>query len=221
MRKNILTTGEVYHIFTRSIANYIIFNNPSEYEHMRKLFKYYSIENDIKFSDFLELKSVNQNGFYNTCDILFKDNNKIVQIIAYCIMPTHIHLILKQLEDGGISKYMKNLLISYTRYFNILHGRKGPLWESRFNSVVVESDEQLLHLTRYEHLNAVTAKIVEKPENWEFSSYKEYLGEVHDKSALCQFNDLLDIKPTQYKKFVNDQIGYQRELAKIKKLLLD
>ena len=221
MRKSVLTVGEVYHIFTRSIADYIVFNNDSEFDHMRQLIKYFKVENGIKFSDFLELRIVRQEGFNNACNILFKDNEELVQIIAYCFMPTHIHLVLKQLKDNGISKYIKDILISYTRYFNTQHGRKGPLWESRFKSVLVNNDEQLLHLTRYIHLNPVTAEFVNKPYEWCNSSYKEYIGDVADNSKVCQFSDILEIKPFMYSKFVNNQIAYQRELAKIKKLLLE
>lgn len=221
MRKNALATGEVYHIFTRSIADYVVFNNASEFDHMKQLIKYFRVINETKFSDFLELQTVQKEGFNNACDILFKDNEAQVQIIAYCFMPTHIHLILKQLKDNGISKYMKDILISYTRFFNIQHQRKGPLWEGRFKSVLVDTDEQLLHLSRYIHLNPVTAKLINKPQDWRYSSYAEYLGEVVDHSAVCQFDNLLEIKTKSYSKFVNDQISYQQELAKIKKMLLD
>ncbi len=220
MRKNTLVSGEIYHVFTRSIADYVVFNNYSEFERMHQLIRYFEVKNDAKFSDFLELKMVQQEGFNNTCKVLFKDKEKLIQIIAYCFMPTHIHLILKQLVTDGISLYMKNILNSYTRYFNIQHKRKGPLWEGRFKSVLVESDEQLLHLTRYIHLNPITVKLLNKPQDWKFSSYKEYLNQAGG-DTICQFNDLLKIEPLSYSKFVNDQVAYQRELAKIKKMLLE
>ena len=70
MRKDILASGEVYHIFTRSIAGYNVFNNEVEYEHAKKLLRYFQTESQIKFSDFLELKVVQQNGFYNACDTI-------------------------------------------------------------------------------------------------------------------------------------------------------
>ncbi|MCL5407704.1 MAG: transposase [Patescibacteria group bacterium] len=221
MRKNVLADGEVYHIFTRSIADYRVFNNDSDFERMRQLIKYFKVENDVKFSDFLDLKLVQKEGLINACNIIAKDKTNLVQIIAYCFMPTHIHLVIKQLEENGISKYMKDILISYTRYFNTLRKRKGPLWESRFKSVLVESDDQLQHLIRYIHLNATTAHLVNKPEDWRFSSYKEYLSEITDAAVICQFNNILEIKPSLYRKFVNDQISYQRELAKIKKLIME
>ena len=160
-------------------------------------------------------------GFNNALNIISRDNEKLVQIIAFCFMPTHIHLILKQLRGDGISEYMRRTLDGYTRYFNTLRKRKGPLWEGKFKNVLVETDEQLLHLTRYIHLNPVAAGLIDKPEKWAHSSYKEYLGKVEDNSLMCQFGNILEIKPPIYRKFVNDQISYQKELAGIKSLLLE
>ena len=221
MRKDILTTNEVYHVCTKSIAGYKIFNNDTDFERMQQLVKYYQIDNNIRFSDFINLKLVQKEGFNNAFDVIKQDKDKLVQIIAYCFMPTHIHLILKQLAKNGIARYMKDILNSYTKYFNNQHERKGPLWEGRFKNVLVTNDEQLRHLTRYLHLNPVTAKLVDNPKDWDFSSYNEYLLAINDNSAICQFNNLLDIKPSLYRKFVNDQISYQRKLAKMKKLFLD
>jgi putative transposase len=221
MRKDILVEGEVYHICTKSIAGFNVFNNDSDFERMQQLIKYYKTNNDAKFSDFIVSKSVQEEGFNNFLEIISKDKDLLVQIIAYCFMPTHIHLILKQLSKNGISDYMRRILNSYSSYFNTLHQRRGPLWESRFKNVLVKDNEQLLHLTRYAHLNPVTAHLCNNPNKWQFSSYKEYLSEIDDNSKICQFDDLLNIKPSQYRKFVNDRISYQRELSKIKKLMLD
>lgn len=134
-------------------------------------------------------------------------------------MPTHIHLVLKQTQPAGISIFMGNILNGYTRYFNTKHHRKGPLWESKFQNVLVENDEQLLHLTRYIHLNPTSAGIVEKPQDWKFSSYNEYLNNVD--YPICQFKDLLEFQPKKYKEFIQDRIAYQRELTIIKKQLID
>ena len=221
MRKDLLVNGEIYHVFNRSIADFVIFNNEKEFERIAELMKYYQVENDIKFSAFLELRNVQNEGFNNTFDIISKDKDKLVQIIAYCIMPTHIHFILKQMSENGISDYMRKVLDSYTRYFNTCHKRKGPLWEGKFKNVLIISDDQLLHLTRYIHLNPVTAFLIEKPDNWVWSSYTEYLWEGKRASSLCHFDDILEIKPSFYRKFVIDRVSYQRELGKIKKLIMD
>jgi len=218
-RKIPLVNGEIYHILNKSIAGYEIFNTQADYLRMQHLFRYYQKETQIRFSDFLLLKGVGT-GFNTYLAEYNADKNDLVQIIAYCLMPTHFHLILKQLENDGISKFIGNILNSYTRYFNVKHKRRGPLWEAKFKNVLVGNDEQLLHLTRYLHSNPTTALLVKKPEEWLYSSYKEYLG-TSEELTLCDHKDLIDINPKSYRKFVNNRISYQRELAKIKSLLLD
>jgi len=219
-RKDLLVVGEVYHIFNKSIAGFRIFNNDSEFSRMTVAIRYYQIgKPDFKFSQFIKPTKAKDRHPAKTISLSGKE--KIVQVIAYCFMPTHLHLILKQLKENGISTFMSNLLNSYARYFNIKHNRKGPLWEGRFKNVLVETDEQLLHLTRYIHLNPVTASLVNKPEKWPASSYREYISETSASGRICQYDDILDIKPADYKGFVEDRASYQRELALIKKLLFE
>lgn len=219
MRKDLLRVGEVYHIFNKSIAEFKIFNSDSEFSRMLGVIRYYQREKPtIKFSRFINLSKAKESNLNR--DILLLDKEKLVDIIAYCLMPTHLHLILKQLKENGISIFMNNILNSYTRYFNIKHKRKGPLWEGRFKSVLIKTDEQLLHLTRYIHLNPVTAFLVDRPEEWSTSSYREYLLEGNS-GKICKYGEILDIEPNAYRKFVEDRVSYQRELAKIKGLLID
>ena len=146
---------------------------------------------------------------------------KSVDIIAYCIMPTHLHLAIKQLADKGISKYIAKVLNSYTRYFNCVHRRKGPLWEGKFRNIPVDDDDQLLHLTRYIHLNPSSARLTDTPAKWEYSSYSEYTDRKKDDNNIAAYRDLIDISPGDYKKFVNERIEYQQELSRIKSILLE
>jgi putative transposase len=148
-------------------------------------------------------------------------NERLVDIIAFCIMPTHVHFALRQLTEGGISMYMGNVLNSYARYFNIKYRRKGPLYEGRFKSVLVESNEQLYHLTRYIHLNPVTAGLADKPEEWKASSYNEYTSRIEKSEKTCKFDDLLNIDPHSYNEFVMMRKDYQKELSRIKGLVID
>ena len=205
-----IVTNEIYHVYSKSIAEYAILNNDFEYSRIREVIEYYRIEKP--FASFSRFKERNMK-------VKQFDTKRLVQIICYCIMPTHIHLVLKQLKNKGISIFMSNVLNSYSRYFNIKHNRKGPLWESSFKKVLVENDAQLIHLTRYIHLNPVTAYIVNKPEDWQWSSYKEYISS--NKDSICKYDDVLNIKPAIYKEFVEDRISYQRELARIKNIMLE
>ena len=218
-RKDALVAGQVYHIYTRSIDEKVIFSGDNEYDRMVQAIRYYRVKTpEIKFSRFAALRPVIKKALAeDTADA----DRRLVDIVCYCLMPTHLHLILKQLDDSGISVFMRNILDSYSRYYNIKHERKGPLWEGRFKNVRVRTDEQLLHLTRYIHLNPVTAYLVEKPEDWPVSSYREYLGECPEKDCICEFEGLLRIDAGRYRRFVEERIDEQRELARLKGLMLE
>lgn len=218
VRKDPLVNNEYYHIYTRSIAGFKVFNDSSDYERMIELINLYRfIDFEYKYSSFKVLDIVHQNTIL---DRLNNDNHVYIEIISYCIMPTHIHFILKQTADSGISKYIGKVLNSYTKYFNLKHKRQGPLWSSRFKSVLVKNDEQLLHLTRYVHLNPTSAGLAKKPSDWAYSSYSEYIDqEFHNK--ICSYNGLFDISAKEYAKFVLDRKDYQRSLSIIKNYLID
>ena len=110
-----------------------------------------------------------------------------IVIVAYCLMPTHYHLMIgvKQtaqtetsevLETSEVSTGMMRLAVSYTKAINKRYQRVSALFQGQFRAVHVDRNEYLLHLSRYIHLNPVTAGLVERPEDWEFSSYREYIG---------------------------------------------
>jgi len=180
--------------------------------------KFYSTENPpCKFCVFKSLKGEMEPEIFPK----FEPSEKLIDMLAYCLMPTHIHFVLKQLKENGISGFIKIILSSYSSYFNIKYKRKGPLWQGRFKNVRVENDNQLLHLTRYLHLNPVTASLVDTPENWGFSSYKEYLKQIKKDEKLCNFSGYFDITPTAYEKFVKDHIGYQKDFSLIEHLIYD
>jgi putative transposase len=216
-RKIPLVNGQYYHIYSRSIAKYVVFNNEDEYARFLELINLCRHENfTYKYSQFLELESLSQKTILKHLE---EENSLLVEIVAYCIMPTHIHLLLKQVKDNGIVKFMLRVMSSYSRYFNQKHHRNGPLWTGRFKDVLVETDEQLLHLTRYIHLNPSSAGIVEDPFMWHFSSLKEYT--VPSDGDFCNFQQIIDMSPQGYKKFVLDQKSYQRDLAIIKNTIID
>jgi len=217
-RKVPLVTDEFYHIYTRSIAYFRIFRSSADYKRIIETIRFYTAQKPpYKFSQYLELLDQSKKEKLQQIN----NRDKLVHVIAYCIMPTHIHLVLRQMQDGGISKYANLILKSYSKYFNIKYNRLGPLWEGRFKNILVESDEQLLHLTRYIHLNPVSISLVSKAADWEFSSYKEYLGLMNEENSICKFSDCLDISVSEYKTFVDERIEYQRELETIKHLLLE
>ena len=98
-----------------------------------------------------------------------------VVVIAYCLMPTHFHLLICPSLDN-LSEMMRSLSISYSKAMNKRYNRVGTLFQGQFRTVHIDRDEYLLHLSRYIHLNPVKASLVKLPEDWQYSSYLEFIG---------------------------------------------
>ena len=96
-------------------------------------------------------------------------------IIAYCLMPNHFHLLVCP-HDDELSRRMQRFSISYTKAMNKRYDRVGSLFQGQFQAVLVDRNEYLLHLSRYLHLNPVEAGLAKRPVDWEFSSYRDYIG---------------------------------------------
>ncbi len=96
-------------------------------------------------------------------------------MIAYCLMPNHYHFLLRPEEDGALSRFIQRLFNSYTQAFNKQQGRSGTLFEGRAKSILVDTDEYVLHLCRYTHLNPIKAGLVVYPGEWPYSNYLEWV----------------------------------------------
>lgn len=215
-RQTILKVDQYYHVFNKSIAEFIIFNSDDEFQRMLQTIRYYqSAHQDCPLSH-----SLRSNQSPKTCTNSRSDAS-LVEIAAFCIMPTHVHFLLKQSLDSGISVFMGKVLNSYARYFNKKHKRKGPLWVGRFKAVHIETDEQLRHVSRYIHLNPTTANLVKKPDLWKYSSYIEAINKKENEPALTTGKKILNFTAEEYKNFVENQIFYQKDLAAIKHLIAD
>lgn len=94
-----------------------------------------------------------------------------VQVHAWVFMTNHVHLLLTPLADQAVSRMMQALGRMYVRYFNREYRRSGTLWEGRYKSCLVQSDEYLLHCHRYIELNPVRAAMVSNPAEYHWSSY--------------------------------------------------
>ncbi len=134
-------------------------------------------------------------------------------------MPDHYHILVKINESGNFSHYISIVENSFSRYFNLKNKRKGPLWQSRFRSAHITSNEQLLHVSRYIHLNPTTSQLIKKPEEWLFSSYREIITEPHLLQNIL--TEISILNRGEYKKFVENQRDYQIGLKIIKRKLLE
>lgn len=203
-----LVNGEYYHVINRGVARMPIFSTGRDYQRFINAFTYYlNIQPQTRFS-------------FNKRQIL-QAEERIVDIISFCLMPNHFHFLLKQNVDDGIMNFIRKTSNSYAKYFNIKRKRKGPLFEGKFKAVRIETNEQLLHLSRYIHLNPLVGYVVKDIKMHKWSSYFEFINNTN--SGICSKEIILDQFKTakNYKKFVLNHEDYGKQLEKIKHKLLE
>lgn len=212
--------GNIYHIYNRGVNRAKIFLDDRDRLRFLANLVYYlkrgkypgyvpAIKSNGALKKFQELKERKP-----------KTGEGMVDLLCYCLMPNHFHLLLRGNINKGISIYMQRLLNSYVRYYNTKHERTGPLFDGPYKAVSVTADEQLLHVTRYIHLNPYVAQLVDNPFEYHWFSLAEYIPPA--RSSICHVDFLQGmIKPHEYRKFVIDYADYARELAAIKHLLLE
>jgi putative transposase len=201
--------GGIYHVFNRGLGKMEVFKDSEDYN----IFLYYlrayllPYEAAVKKYPNLPLR------------LQAKNLSTEVKLISFCIMPNHFHLLLKQTSKDGISKLLKQINNAYTLYFNNKYKRSGPLFNGKYKAVETKTNEQLIHIVRYIHLNPVVAWIVDNPKEYKWSSHTEYLkgGDLCDKTLILkQFSTIV-----AYEKFILDQKDYGKALEKIKHIIIE
>ena len=153
-----------YHIYNRGVEKRLIFQDREDYTKFLYLLKIYLTNPEILRNEYplLRINIVDKN--------LFEE----IDLLAFCLMPNHFHLLVYQKQKDSITKLLRQICTAYVIYFNKKFERVGPLFQSKFKAVAVDSDEYLLHLSRYIHLNP-TGRGAPLDE-FEWSSYLYYLG---------------------------------------------
>jgi len=210
MRKRIpFKNGEYYHIYNRGVEKREIFLCDFDYFRFFRSLKEFN-QTDPVVSLYIKDRALG----VRPLRMLQKDE-KIVEIISYCLNPNHFHLILKQLKDGGISEFVKRLSGGYTGYFNYKYKRTGVLFQGKFKSIHIDSNEYLLYLSAYVNGNYIIHKIDDK--KWRFSSLNSNDGFSNLKLISDQFKNADDYKRYVYS--VAKQVREKRE--EMKKYLLE
>ncbi|MBX4200185.1 transposase [Candidatus Parcubacteria bacterium] len=165
----------------------VIFNDKTDYDRFIKLLY---LTNGTRPIDFRKISK--------GLAFVYEKGDALVDIGAYCLMPNHFHLVIKEKQPGGISTFMLKLLTSYSMYFNARNSRKGRLFEASFHASHADSDEYLKYLFAYIHLNPV--KIIDSNwkengiinkdlatkylEEYEYSSFQDYVGKSRDAGSI-------------------------------------
>lgn len=219
-----LVNGEIYHIVIRGVGDSLIFQDVDDY--YRGIFSLY----EFNTTDPVEIRECRKlRKIQKTSGELFSDTrNLLVEVLAFKFMPNHIHFLLRQVRDNGITDFMRKFGAGYARYFNEKYNRKGHLFQSRFRAVHIRTNEQLQNVFVYIHANAISLiepkwkelgvsdvqKAVDFLENYKWSSYPDYIGKKNFPS-ITERKFLLEVMGGEEgcRKFVEDWVKYKKEIA--------
>ena len=190
-----------YHLYNRGVAKNEIFLDSADYSTFLSYLKIYlSPKNEAELTS---IRGNPQSGYrekYEAAKLLaLKNYYQEIELLAYALMPNHFHFLVKQKEANSIDNFMNSLGTRYSGFFNRKYHRVGPIFKGVYKAVLVETDAQLLHLSRYIHLNS--------PKQTSPSSFPEYLGQRH--TAWIKTDQILSYfqqenPQTSYQKFVQD-----------------
>lgn len=167
-----------YHIYNRGVDRRTIFQNEQDYGVFLSYLKTYLLPKDTeglqkKLLD-QELSAIDRDKVLK--QLRMNNFNGEVSLCAYCLMPNHFHLLIKQKSPTSIDIFMNSLITRYVMYFNRKYKRVGPLFQDVYKAVLVQTDSQLVYLSSYIHRNPFSLNLQGDPLQAQLSSYSDYLG---------------------------------------------
>jgi putative transposase len=221
-RSSPFITGEIYHVYNRTIAQESLFVHPKDYRRFLDLIWYYRfLHTPCKYSVYYRLSNEARTEIKKTLE---SEDQKNCEILAFSQMPNHYHFLVRQLSDLGIHTFISNLQNSFAKYFNTKSNRCGGLFQAMFKGKRIETDEQLVHLMRYIHINTLTSYILKDGDQlaaYPYSSYGTYIGTQHIPFVSTSLLSGLFSSTDELISFHKDQVDYQRKLACIRHLTWD
>lgn len=162
---------EVYHVYNRGTNKENIFRDKQDY----RAFLY-----RLGLAIGIKKEILNKNEIIKSPKSRVRMSDLVentFNIHAFCLMPNHFHLLIEQRTDISISLLIQKICTSFSMYINKKYKRVGHLFQGNFKSVRIETNSQFLWTVSYIHMNPVKSKLVVKPEDYEWSSYRDYAND--------------------------------------------
>ncbi len=221
LRKTPFIVDEFYHIYNRGTDKRDIFTCSNDYNRFIMLLYVANGTNSVDIS-----KHFGEGRSFASL-MLCERGEQLVDIIAYCLMPNHFHLLIHERTDGGISIFMKKLSTAYSMYFNNKYDRSGALFEGRFKAKHIDDDNYFKYLLSYVHLNpvklidsnwkenSITDKVKAKDFLWnyKYSSYLDYVGVKRKEVGILNTEPLPPYfeTPKEFEGFVDEWLTFNEE----------
>ena len=180
MRKKQLANNEYYHIYNRGVDKRQVFSNEKDFSRFLVSMNLLNDKADgamIKWRDYRKyVKNARMDDFLK---LNFRRREYLVDIVSYCLMSNHYHMVLKQRVEKGIEKFLQKLGTSYTKYFNERNKRNGALFQGRFKSSHIKSEGSLSRFSIYVSCNSEVHKIC-PAKNYPWCSFPHHIGKSKD-----------------------------------------
>ena len=225
----------VYHVYNRGVEKRIIFTQERDYlRFVHDLYEFNDIAPAVNTAYSYKLSKSN---FDNVRKLERKPRKLLVEILCFCLMPNHFHLMLREKIEGGITEFMRKIGTGYTNYFNKKYDRVGPLFQGKFKSVTLERQAHLLYLPHYIHLNPLDlvmpewrvkkVRSVDRAlkflETYRWSSYLDFIGKKNFPS-VTQRDFLFSIYGSRtsinYRGEIKDWLG-EMDFTKIERVMIE
>lgn len=180
--------NEFYHIYNRGNSKQVIFKDDSDKIRFQEMLYLSNSTDPISLKDARRKKG----GVYG-----HSHDEQLVAIGAYCLMNNHFHILLTPLVEDGVSTFMKKLSTGYVMYFNRKYDRTGSLFENRYKSKFIDSDQYLKYIFSYIHLNILSLKesdqsvrlrfsdkLLEKAVDYRFSSLQDHINDDREEASI-------------------------------------
>ena len=215
-RKISFSEGEYYHIYCRGVEKRNIFLDNKDRERFQALLFLCNGTKPVVY------RLVQGETLYQT-DV----GEKIVAIGAYKLMPNHLHILVKEISENGVTEFMQKVNTAYSMYFNKKYERVGPLFQGAFGARHITRDEHLKYLFAYIHLNLI--KLIEPKwkeegikdleraknylENYPFSSYASYCGKTRKEDSILSKKEFPDYfsEKHDFKDFIDDWLIFNTQ----------
>jgi putative transposase len=219
MRKIQFANGEYYHLYNRGVDKRKVFLDSLDYERFLLSMDLLNDQDDGAMIAWRDFKRFHPRAELLEFPLLKKKRKKLVEFIFYCLNPNHYHVVVRQLAEKGIERFMHKLGTSYTNYFNTKNTRDGALFQGKFKAIHIKSNSRLLYLSAYVNMNNFIHGY--RTKNWKYSSLLDYLGERSNK--LCNKKVILGQfrNKSEYKEFVNKNSLHMKERKEEEKYLLE
>ena len=163
----------IYHVYNRGVRKDTLFHSNSDYS--RFLLLIFMLQYTEPVQNISRLNKV----FSKNLDIKILDQKdkgeRLIELLAFCIMPNHFHILGNQLIEDGLAKYMQKVLTAYTMYYNKKYKKTGHAFQGKYKKVFVEDDEQLVYTSIYIHKNSLDVGI--EPFSYTWSSLQDLVGD--------------------------------------------